>query len=88
MSLLPSLCPLALTLLPFLPPLAVANQQGLYLAKLLNLSKGGAIPDEAKPFRYRHLGSLAYIGGDAAVADFTGTFFSETRGEGVVVVLW
>jgi NADH dehydrogenase FAD-containing subunit len=63
-----------MTLLPFLPSFAVANQQGLYLAKLLNLSKGGAIPDEAKPFRYRHLGSLAYIGGDAAVADFTGTF--------------
>ena len=27
------------------------------------------LPEEAPPFQYRNLGSLAYIGGDAAVID-------------------
>jgi len=29
--------------------------------------------DMVKPFKYQHYGSLAYIGADSAVADFTGS---------------
>lgn len=43
----------------------VAAQQGHYLANFFN--------GDHRAFRYRHMGSLAYIGGDAAVVDFTGT---------------
>ncbi|CAF5051005.1 unnamed protein product, partial [Rotaria magnacalcarata] len=28
---------------------------------------------DIKPFRYKHMGSLAYVGGDSAVVDFTGS---------------
>lgn len=54
----------------------VASQEGRYIADLLN-----QLPDlnienfqkyDLKPFRYKHMGSLAYVGGDAAVLDFTG----------------
>lgn len=53
----------------------VANQQGQYLATLVNQLGKPNTPDwkRLEPFRYQHLGSLAYIGGEAAVADFTGT---------------
>lgn len=53
----------------------VANQQGQYLARLMNQLGKSESPDSTKlvPFRYQHLGSMAYIGGEAAVADFTGT---------------
>ncbi|GBF96542.1 hypothetical protein Rsub_09125 [Raphidocelis subcapitata] len=53
----------------------VAKQQGEYIGKLLS---GGALtgtnaaapaPEGAKPFRYHHKGSLAYVGGDKAVMD-------------------
>ena len=55
----------------------VASQEGRYVADLLN-----QIPDLAKTdlgqlnlkkFRYQHMGSLAYVGGDEAVLDFTGS---------------
>ncbi|KAL0476820.1 NADH:quinone reductase [Acrasis kona] len=48
----------------------VASQQGAYLAKRLNAlseNKDAAYP----PFKYRHLGSFAYIGADEAVAELT-----------------
>lgn len=44
----------------------VAQQQGKYLAYSLN-RLGRSIPP--RPFRYRHLGMLAYIGGNRALAD-------------------
>jgi len=44
----------------------VATQQGKYLATALNRL---AIGKPAAPFRYRHLGMLAYIGGNRALAD-------------------
>ncbi len=45
----------------------VAQQQGKYLARYLNqLARGKT----AKPFRYRHMGMLAYIGEHRALADF------------------
>lgn len=50
----------------------VAAQEGLYLADLLN-QIDGSHADTPKPFRYKHMGSLAYIGGDSAVLDFTGS---------------
>jgi NADH:ubiquinone reductase (non-electrogenic) len=44
----------------------VAQQQGKYLARALNnLSTG----KQVEPFTYRHLGMLAYVGGDRALAD-------------------
>eukprot|EP00052_Salpingoeca_macrocollata_P017080 m.138268 g.138268 ORF g.138268 m.138268 type:complete len:621 (+) comp20259_c0_seq2:558-2420(+) len=53
----------------------VAVQEGKYLSKLLNhidKLERGETKDPIKPFRYTHLGSLAYIGGDYAVIDLTG----------------
>ena len=44
----------------------VAQQQGKYLARSLNAIARGVAPE---PFRYRHLGMLAYIGGNRALAD-------------------
>ena len=32
------------------------------------------VDDISKPFRYNHMGSLAYVGGDSAAADLTGAF--------------
>lgn len=55
----------------------VASQEGRYIAKLLN-----QLPDvnavdfkqfNLEKFAYKHMGSLAYVGGDSAVLDFTGT---------------
>ena len=56
--------------------LQVARQEGEYLARLLkqhnpgHQSQGkGALPRPQKPFKYTHLGSLAYVGADKAVMD-------------------
>lgn len=44
----------------------VAQQEGRYIARSLNrIAKGKPV----KPFRYRHLGMLAYIGSNRALAD-------------------
>lgn len=74
-----------------------ANQQGVYLArkfnKLAQAEPGmranemeyGDIDDAVyKPFSYRHMGSLAYVG-NAAVFDFGGLSFS---GGVLAVYLW
>ena len=45
-----------------------AKQGGAYVAQAIRARLAGASPPE--PFRYRHLGSLATIGRQAAVADF------------------
>jgi NADH dehydrogenase FAD-containing subunit/uncharacterized membrane protein YphA (DoxX/SURF4 family) len=45
-----------------------AKQGGAYVARVTRARLAGARPPE--PFRYRHLGSLATIGRQAAVADF------------------
>lgn len=54
----------------------VARQEGAYLAHLLKKhspkpeAKGSeALPQPQKPFKYTHLGSLAYVGADKAVMD-------------------
>lgn len=50
-----------------LPPTAqVAQQQGKHLAKYLNKKVRGK---KAKPFEYRHMGMMAYIGDRRALAD-------------------
>ena len=41
----------------------VAEQQGRYLARVLNAQAGQLEAAEAQPFQYRHLGSMASIGG-------------------------
>lgn len=55
----------------------VASQEGRYVADLLNqlayTSNNSSAANKFKPFRYKHMGSLAYVGGDSAVLDFTGT---------------
>mmetsp|Transcript_31779 Transcript_31779/g.123299 ORF Transcript_31779/g.123299 Transcript_31779/m.123299 type:complete len:295 (+) Transcript_31779:136-1020(+) len=51
----------------------VANQEGKFLAQHLNKLALGNDANDLEPFRYRHLGSLAYVGGDKAVIDFSGT---------------
>ncbi|CAF1240962.1 unnamed protein product [Rotaria sp. Silwood1] len=55
----------------------VASQEGRYIADLLNQLSDLTIinyqQNNLKPFRYKHMGSLAYVGGDSAVLDFTGT---------------
>lgn len=53
-----------------LPALAqVAEQQGRYLARVLNAQAGQLEAAEAQPFQYRHLGSMASIGGTSAVLE-------------------
>ncbi len=47
----------------------LAQQQGKYLAKSLNRRARGR---PAKPFRYFHMGMLAYIGSQRALADLPG----------------
>lgn len=56
----------------------VARQEGEYLAHLLKQHNPGtqsedkglrALPNPQKPFKYTHLGSLAYVGADKAVMD-------------------
>ena len=50
-----------------LPPTAQAAQQaGTHLARVLNSMAKGAEP---APFKYKHQGMLAYIGGKKALAD-------------------
>ena len=45
----------------------VAEQQGKYLARVLNAAAGRLEAGrEAEPFKYRHLGSMASIGEPAA----------------------
>jgi len=47
----------------------VASQEGKYLGKLLNKTAKGEVEVDAG-FRYKHLGSFAYIGSENAVAEF------------------
>ena len=50
----------------------MAKQQGEFLAALLakgTVKTGDQIPAAAKPFKYSHKGSLAYVGSDKAVMD-------------------
>jgi len=51
---------------PFPETAQVAQQEGKYLARALDALARGK---DAGPFRYRHLGMLAYIGGNRALAD-------------------
>jgi NADH dehydrogenase len=55
----------------------VASQEGRYVADLLNqlanIPSNDIEQQNLKPFRYQHMGSLAYVGGDSAVLDFTGS---------------
>ncbi|CAF0829496.1 unnamed protein product [Rotaria sordida] len=55
----------------------VASQEGRYVADLLNQLTDTQLnhfeQQNLKPFRYKHMGSLAYVGGDEAVVDFTGS---------------
>ena len=66
----------------------VAKQQGEYLAGLLGkgqVRQGRDIPAEAKPFKYAHKGSLAYVGSDKAVMDVpsVGPIFGWGAGAGL-----
>ena len=45
-----------------MPTPQVAEQQGKYLARVLNAAAGRLEADEPEPFQYRHLGSMASIG--------------------------
>ena len=55
----------------------VARQEGQYLAHMLKKHQPPAqgqqgeeaLPQPQKPFKYTHLGSLAYVGADKAVMD-------------------
>lgn len=48
----------------------VAEQQGRYLARVLNEeAKAGAQPYTPPSFTYRHLGSMATVGGTSAVLE-------------------
>eukprot|EP00741_Cyanophora_paradoxa_P014974 tig00020830_g14447.t1 len=52
-----------------LPPTAqVAQQQGIFLAKEFNRAARSGEPIQ-KPFKYMHLGTLAYVGSNKALAD-------------------
>ena len=67
----------------------VAKQQGEYLAGLLGkgqVQQGREIPPEAKPFKYAHKGSLAYVGSDKAVMDVpsVGPIFGWGAGAGLL----
>uniref|UniRef100_A0A383VNM9 NADH:ubiquinone reductase (non-electrogenic) n=1 Tax=Tetradesmus obliquus TaxID=3088 RepID=A0A383VNM9_TETOB len=70
-----------------LPPLAqVAEQQGKYLASVLNAearnlnptqgegggAQGSGSGGELQPFKYRHLGSMATVGGTSAILQLGG----------------
>ncbi|PNS18747.1 External alternative NAD(P)H-ubiquinone oxidoreductase B1, mitochondrial [Sphaceloma murrayae] len=74
-----------------------ADQQGVYLARKLNklaharpgleandIDSGDVDDAVYKPFEYRHMGSLAYVG-NAAIFDFNGLSFS---GGLLAVYLW
>ncbi|CAF1214516.1 unnamed protein product [Adineta steineri] len=53
----------------------VAHQEGEYVAHLLNQTTNLQFNDHEQhnlqPFRYKHMGSLTYVGGNAAAIDFT-----------------
>lgn len=52
---------------PALPKTAqVASQEAVFLAKAMNRYHGGSLA-EAKPFRYRNLGTMTYLGGWRAI---------------------
>ena len=55
----------------------VASQEGRYVARLLNQIPNTNVinlqENNLQSFRYQHMGSLAYVGGDAAVLDFSGS---------------
>jgi len=55
----------------------VATQEGRYVAHLLNKIPNTSITNfqehNLEHFRYQHMGSLAYVGGDSAVLDFSGS---------------
>lgn len=51
----------------------VAMQEGKYVAKVLNQLGAGRTVESMAPFRYKHLGMLAYIGKHEAVADLPQT---------------
>eukprot|EP00877_Chromochloris_zofingiensis_P007537 jgi/Chrzof1/3036/Cz12g09060.t1 len=53
-----------------LPALAqVAEQQGKYLAHALNQERASSGGDAPKPFEYKHLGSMATVGGTSAIME-------------------
>jgi NADH:ubiquinone reductase (non-electrogenic) len=59
----------------------VAKQEGEFLATMFTAANGDVDKlclGELEPFSYKHKGSLAYIGEDAAVADIPG--FAILRG--------
>jgi NADH:ubiquinone reductase (non-electrogenic) len=62
------------------PTAQVASKQGSYLASVFNeIGKSphvdyNEVSDSIGPFTYQHLGSLAYIGADQAIADLPGGF--------------
>jgi NADH:ubiquinone reductase (non-electrogenic) len=59
---------------PLVATAQVAIQSGKYLAKLFNImGKTGRTVNEIKPFAYNHMGMLAYIGDNKAVADLPNT---------------
>lgn len=67
-----------------LPPLAqVADQQGMYLAARLNETLGVAEPAQPEPFQYKHLGSMASVGGKSAVLEIAGR-----SGDGHPLLSW
>eukprot|EP00834_Sanchytrium_tribonematis_P001598 NODE_40_length_35084_cov_0.543519.p22 type:complete len:129 gc:universal NODE_40_length_35084_cov_0.543519:11950-11564(-) len=55
----------------------VAFQQGKYLSKVFNeIGNSEMLGREPRlrPFAYRHLGGLAYIGGEKSIGDFNFSF--------------
>ncbi|KAL6065088.1 External alternative NAD(P)H-ubiquinone oxidoreductase B1, mitochondrial [Balamuthia mandrillaris] len=59
------------SLMPLPCTAQVASQQGKYVAQWMNANAVGKI---IGPFRYRHFGSLAYIGAHDAVMELNGGF--------------
>ncbi len=60
---------MALALNPLPATAQVAEQEGMYLGRYLNAQ---AKQKTIKPFRYKHAGMLAYIGGQRGLADLNG----------------
>ncbi len=59
---------------PMVATAQVAMQSGKYLARLFTaMQKTGKPPQQLKPFVYKHMGMLAYIGSNKAVADLPNT---------------
>lgn len=58
----------------------VAQQEGKYLGRMFNRQVSGK---PIKPFEYHHLGMLAYIGGNRALADLT-----SVKGHGIAAWLF